>query len=133
MTGGLREKVRAAGAGRCEYCQLPETASILPFEIEHIIAEKHGGETVSANLAYACRYCNSYKGPNIAGIDPTTKKIVPLFHPREQRLREHFRWSGETLVGLSASARATIAVLRINDPDFIALRESLKIEGVSFE
>ena len=133
MTESLRERVRTAGAGRCEYCQLPESASILPFEIEHIIAEKHGGQAVFENLAYACRYCNSYKGPNIAGIDPTTKKIVPLFHPRDQRWREHFRWSGGVLVGLSPAARATIVVLRINEPEFISLRESLRIEGVSFD
>ena len=53
MTDSLRARVRAAGVGRCEYCRLPESASILPFEIEHIIAEKHGGQTVFENLAFA--------------------------------------------------------------------------------
>ena len=85
------------------------------------------------NLAYACRYCNGYKGPNIAGIDPQTGQISPLFNPREDSWPQHFRWDGAILVGLSAPARATIAVLRINHPELIALRESLLEEEVRFD
>ncbi len=66
----------------CEYCQLPVAFSTLTFEVDHIIARKHGSRTVPANLALTCFYCNSYKGPNIAGIDPRTGKITRLFHPR---------------------------------------------------
>src|SRR5687768_16775736 len=116
MDEKTREAVRARANGRCEYCRLPQTHSVLPFEIEHIIAEKHGGGDLLENLALACRYCNAYKGFNIAGIDPITKHIVPLFHPRHAPWREHFRWNEATLIGLSPSARATIVVLRINHP-----------------
>jgi hypothetical protein len=35
---------------------------------------------VSENLALACCYCNRYKGPNLAGIDPQYGNIVSLFH-----------------------------------------------------
>lgn len=69
----------------CEYCQLPQNLSSIPFEIDHILARKHGGLTTEANLALACFYCNSYKGPNIAGIDPVSERIVRLFHPRTDR------------------------------------------------
>jgi hypothetical protein len=109
---------------------LAEAHSILPFELEHIIAEKHGGESTSENLAWACRYCNAYKGSNIAGIDPSTKRIVPLYHPRHERWDEHFCWHGPLLVGLSPQGRATITVLRINHPELVALRQSLIVEGV---
>ena len=56
------EVVRRA-QGRCEYCHFPETAAELPFHVDHIIAEKHGGQTVSSNLAWACFSCNLHKGP----------------------------------------------------------------------
>lgn len=42
----------------CEYCRLAQAFSKLPFEIDHIIAKKHGGQTVPGNLALACFYCN---------------------------------------------------------------------------
>ena len=133
MQQGTREAVRARADGRCDYCRLPERISFLPFEIEHIIAEKHGGQSSLQNLAFACRYCNAYKGPNIAGIDPASGQIVPLFHPRRDRWREHFRWHGPRLIGLSASARATIEVLRINQSELLALRKSLMAEQIQFE
>lgn len=133
MDQRTREAVRARGRNRCEYCKLPESNSVLTFEVEHIIAEKHGGGDSLENLAYACRYCNGYKGPNIAGIDPQTGQISPLFNPREDSWPQHFRWDGAILVGLSAPARATIAVLRINHPELIALRESLLEEEVRFD
>lgn len=30
---------------RCEYCRMPREFDDLPFQIDHIIAEKHGGPT----------------------------------------------------------------------------------------
>jgi hypothetical protein len=117
MDPRMRAAVRARAEERCEYCRLPEAASFLPFEMEHIIAEKHGGPSSFDNLAFACRYCNAYKGPNIAGIDPLSGQISPLFHPRRDAWREHFRWNGTRLIGLSAPARASIEVLRMNHPE----------------
>ena len=70
MAATSAQQVRKHAAGRCEYCRLPRTATSLPFEIDHIIARKHGGRTITANLALACWYCNSFKGPNISGLDP---------------------------------------------------------------
>jgi 5-methylcytosine-specific restriction endonuclease McrA len=67
---------------RCEYCCLQQTYSVLTFEVDHIIAIKHGGPTVASNLALSCFYCNSFKGPNVAGFDPKTRKLTRLFHPR---------------------------------------------------
>jgi hypothetical protein len=107
MGSRTREAVRARANGRCEYCRLPETVSFLPFEIEHIIAEKHCGTSSLDDFAFAWRYRNAYKGPNIAGIDPVSARVVALFHPRRDLWRQHFRWHGARLVGLTASARAT--------------------------
>lgn len=107
---------------RCEYCHTPARLSGLNFQIDHIIAEKHGGPTDAENLALSCIYCNSYKGANLSGIDPATGEIARLFHPRRDRWDEQFGWHGPVLVGRTPIGRATVVVLRINDPTAVALR-----------
>ncbi len=114
----------------CEYCRLPQSLSPIPFEIDHVIAQKHGGATRAANLALACFYCNSFKGPNIAGIDPESGRIVRLYHPRNDGWRRHFRWEGPRLVGQTPVGRATLAVLELNHPDAVSVRQALIEEGV---
>lgn len=125
--------VRERGAGRCEYCHLPQEVAELPFQIDHIIAQKHQGPTLEENLALACYHCNSAKGPNIAGIDPIRGEITPLYNPRQQIWSEHFEWHGSWLFGKTSCARATIQVLEINDSSAVALRDSLMEEGIRFD
>lgn len=126
----LRDDVRARAADCCEYCQLPQAITVLPHELDHIIAQKHGGATMSANLCLACFYCNSNKGPNIAGIDPDTEQVTALFHPRRDRWSDHFFWSDGTLVGKTAIGRTTTVVLGINLADRIENRRLLIISGI---
>jgi len=121
----LRQFVRGRAAGCCEYCHFPESLSFLPFQVDHIIAEKHSGPTVESNLAWSCYYRNSFKGPNISGWDPDSDQIVRLFHPRRDTWNEHFFWQGPTLVGRTAIGRVTILVLDINHPDAVAVRKRL--------
>lgn len=114
----------------CEYCQFPAEFAETPFQIDHVIAQKHGGPTEEDNLALTCFYCNSYKGPNVAGVDPESGKVVRLFHPRQDRWKRHFAWDGAQLRARTSIGRATIAVLNINDPDQITKRGELIAEGV---
>jgi hypothetical protein len=130
MDDALVRLVWQRAGHRCEYCQLPQACSVLTFEIDHVIACKHGGPTVAGNLALTCFYCNSYKGPNIAGIDPRSGKIVPLFHPRRHKWGRHFRWDGPSLVGRTPVGRATVVVLNINDPQAVATRAELINAGL---
>jgi hypothetical protein len=130
MDESLKALVWQRAGNSCEYCRMPSRLHPLPFQIDHVIAQKHHGPTAASNLALSCFWCNSYKGPNIAGIDPETAEIVPLFNPRNNRWEGHFRWDGPILNGLTASGRATIEVLGINHPVRVALRESLMAEGV---
>ena len=109
----------------CEYCQMPREYDELPFEIDHILARKHGGPTTAQNRALACFPCNNHKGPNIAGRDPLTGRIVRLFHPRRHKWRQHFLWDGPLLEGRTAIGRATIAVLEINLPHRVSFRQAL--------
>lgn len=116
--------------GRCEYCQISWDNLDLPFEVDHIIAEHHEGLTQSTNLCLACFACNRHKGPNVAGVDPTTRKTVPLFHPRRHKWSRHFRWDGAVLVGRTPTGRATVVALKINLGHRIDLRQGLIDEGV---
>jgi 5-methylcytosine-specific restriction endonuclease McrA len=59
----LEELIWARARSRCEYCLLPARYTEAPFQIDHIIARKHGGATVEGNLALSCYSCNTYKGP----------------------------------------------------------------------
>jgi hypothetical protein len=81
-------------------------------------------------LPWPASFCNSAKGPNIAGIDPQSGRLGSLFHPRRQKWTRHFHLNGPRLVGRTRTARATIAVLAINDPAFIILRQTLMDAGV---
>lgn len=124
----LELEVRRRAAGLCEYCLFPESASELPFHIDHIIAQKHRGQTESANLAWACFSCNLRKGSNIAGFDPETGALTPLFSPRTDRWSDHFVWDGVLLQGRTAIGRATVMVLDINHVDSVTVREALREE-----
>ena len=63
MKTSLVELVWDRAASQCEYCLFPAAHAWLPFQIDHVIAEKHSGATVAENLALSCYYCNSFKGP----------------------------------------------------------------------
>jgi len=95
MTARRREFFRRRAGARCEYCHLPDLSMDLEdFHVEHVIARKHGGKTREDNLAWACIFCNLYKGPNLAGLDPDTGRLTRLFNPRLDRWSTHFRLEG---------------------------------------
>ena len=109
---------------RCEYCHAPEAVFNFPFEVEHIIPIAREGADTEANCALACRSCNLWKAMHVNGIDPESQAVVRLFHPRQDRLEEHFRAdtaSGET-EGLTAIGRATVARLNMNSEAHRAAR-----------
>lgn len=109
---------------------MPQAFYAPRFQIDHIIARQHGGQTDLDNLAFSCFRCNVNKGPNIASIDPVSGQLVRLFHPRRDVWSEHFRWSGPALAGITDVGRATITVLKINDLSYVRVREALIAEGV---
>lgn len=125
MSGSLADVVRERAGACCEYCLLPQSSSPLPFELDHIIAQQHGGPTSAENLAWTCLRCNKRKGPNLAGIDPTTNRIVRLFNPRKDRWRLHFEVVGNRILGRTAIGRATVNVLDFNGSQSIHFRKRL--------
>ena len=130
MEAALERLVRQRASSRCEYCQHPQALSDLLFHIDHITAQKHRGPTTADNLALACVHCNLHKGTDLTGIDPVTGRITRLFHPRQDRWQDHFRWLAAELLGLTDVGRKTIVVLAINDADALAARATLIAEGL---
>lgn len=126
----LRQQVIHRAGNRCEYCRLPAEYTSTPFQLDHVIAEKHAGKTTLENLAWSCLHCNAFKGPNIAGRLEDSGAIVPLFNPRQDAWEAHFEWDGVMLRGTTPMGRVTVEVLRINLAYRVAVRSSLVAEGV---
>jgi 5-methylcytosine-specific restriction endonuclease McrA len=93
----LRKQLYERARGCCEYCLIDDQYSHLPHELDHIIPEKHRGETRENNLCLACFDCNRHKGSDFASLDPETKQIVRLFNPRADKWPEHFKLNGPTI------------------------------------
>lgn len=130
MNLSFRRRVWLRANGVCEYCRMPSEYYLAPYQVDHIIAEKHGGKTTLNNTALACYHCNLHKGPNIAGIEPTSGRSTRLFHPRKDVWSDHFRWRGATLVGRTAVGRVTIQVFEINHPAYVLVRQALIDAGL---
>lgn len=123
VTAKQRRTIRKLAEECCEFCRIAEGVRLTKFQIDHIIPIKHGGEDVIDNLCLACLECNSYKGANVAGLDPLTKDATKLFDPRHQKWDEHFKINSDaTLSGLTPEGRTTILVLRINDNERVKQR-----------
>jgi hypothetical protein len=129
MDAALREFVRQRAAGLCEYCHLPQGLSELAFHVEHIIPRQHSNDDSTENLALACPSRNLVKGPNLTGIDPDSKQITRLFHPRQDRWNEHFRYNRNHIEGKTAIGRVTISLLRMNDLHRLRVRALLLASG----
>lgn len=111
---------------QCEYCLFPQKASLFSFEMEHIIAEKHGGKTSADNLALACPYCNRAKGTDLGSIDPLSGKLTPFFNPRTQAWQEDFQIGNNAeIVPLTPEGRVTTKILQFNEPERMLERQKL--------
>jgi HNH endonuclease len=129
VSAAMRRKVRERAQSRCEYCLLSEEDAFFPHEPDHIVAEKHGGQTTLQNLALACFDCNRFKGADIASIDPASGRLVPLFNPRTQLWKRHFKVEGGKIIPLTAAGRATERVLKLNLQERIEVRDTLTRAG----
>ncbi len=120
----LRQQVVERAQGRCEYCQTQQVI-VVSMEIDHIIPESAGGETVAENLCLACIGCNGFKLDFQTGPDPETEVETSLFNPRTQNWDSHFQWSedGLHIIGLTATGRATIVRLRMNRDVVVSARQ----------
>lgn len=121
----LRRLVIERAGSQCEYCLLSASVAFFPHEVDHVIAEKHGGQTEAKNLAFTCWRCNRYKGSDLGSFDPQTRLFSLLFNPRTQVWTEHFVFQDEQLVGLTPEGRTTVKLLRLNSEERLAERRYL--------
>ena len=125
MSPNTRARVRERAGHRCEYCLAhQEDSPLAALHVEHIVPKIHGGTDDLENLALACMDCNLHKGPNLTGMDPQTRRVTELFHPRHHRWEDHFERDGIYMIGKTAIGRTTIRVLNMNSEDHLALRSS---------
>ena len=121
----LRTEVRERASLRCEYRGVHEDDTYLAHELDHVIAEKHGGLPTLENLALACFFCNRHKGSDIASIDPVSGDLTPLFNPRTQDWNEHFRLQGPRIVHKTPEGRVSVRVLQLNERERLVERQTL--------
>ncbi|MGA1198680.1 MAG: HNH endonuclease [Candidatus Latescibacterota bacterium] len=127
----LRDQVHKRAKGKCEYCLIPQAFSYAPYPIDHIIAQKHGGETILTNLALSCTLCNQNKSSDIASIDPNTQSITPLYNPRQNSWHDHFQLTKQGVITpLTPKGRATTNLLKLNQPFRIKERQALILMGI---
>ncbi|HSU65729.1 MAG TPA: HNH endonuclease signature motif containing protein [Tepidisphaeraceae bacterium] len=129
VSQALRQLVAERANHLCEYCLIHEEDTFLGCQIEHVISEKHGGRTVEENLAFACVFCNRFKGSDLGSLHPSTGELVRFFNPRTDRWSEHFRIVGLRIVALTGIGEVTARILEFNHGDRVLEREQLKAAG----
>jgi hypothetical protein len=126
MPSAMRRLVEQRAVYRCEYCLLLADISLFPHEVDHVIAEKHGGVTNPDNLAYTCWRCNRRKGTDLGSFDPQTGSFSMLFNPRTQIWYEHFVIEDDLIIGFTPEGRTTVAFLQLNSDARLAERRRLR-------
>lgn len=121
----LRRLVLSRARRLCEYCLIHEDDTYLGCQVDHVIAEKHGGVTTADNLSYACTCCNRAKGSDVGSVATGTTEFIRLFNPRTDRWAEHLHLKGVVIEPRTAIGEATVRVLRINEAERILERRVL--------
>jgi hypothetical protein len=132
ISASLRRTVSDRAQKCCEYCLIPEMLALASYQVDHVIAEKHGGATTEENLALSCPLCNQAKGSDIASVDPETGETVRLYHPRQDNWADHFyleNLSG-AILPLTGIGRVTLQLLRMNRTTSLPARQILAQSGI---
>lgn len=128
IPAAVRKQVIERAQNCCEYCLVSQQDRIFSFEVDHIIAEKHGGSSELSNLSWSCYLCNGYKGSDIGSIDwQGSETLTPLFNPRKQKWTDHFQLDTTTgfIKSVTAEGRVTVFLLKLNSEEHLASRQLL--------
>ncbi|MFN6400461.1 MAG: HNH endonuclease [Planctomycetota bacterium] len=93
--------------------------------MEHVQARQHIQDDSPDNLALACPDCNRHKGPNLTTLDPNTREIVLLFHPRRDIWSDNFLIEGNFIRGISQIGIATEKLLAFNSDERVEMRSEI--------
>jgi HNH endonuclease len=127
----LKTQVEQTDRQRCCYCLTSQANSGMPMTHDHVLPRSKGGDTSFQNLCLACRTCNEFKSDTTQANDPLTGVPVQLFNPRLQKWTKHFTWNFDStkVEGLTATGRATIVALRMNNAIIVSARWRWAING----
>jgi hypothetical protein len=125
----LRRLIAARASYLCEYCLIHEEDTYFGCHVDHIISEKHGGQTSLDNLAYACAFCNRAKGSDIGSIVWTTGQFSRFFNPRLDQWGKHFVINQATINALTEIGEVTARILNFNHNDRLLERRTLYETG----
>lgn len=126
VSSELRTLVATRAAYLCEYCLMAEEDTFLGCEVDHIISLKHGGKTEENNLAFACTFCNRYKGSDIASVS-STGELVRLFNPRIDLWSVHFLLDNFQILPITSIGEVTVKIIGMNRSERILEREALSV------
>ncbi|MBI2182409.1 MAG: HNH endonuclease [Deltaproteobacteria bacterium] len=129
INAALRQLVATRADYLCEYCLIHEEDSFFGCEVDHIISEKHGGQTEAENLAYACAFCNRSKGSDVGSLVQRTGAFVRFFNPRTDRWADHFALDRVTIIALSDVGEVTVRILDLNNSERLFERQALQVIG----
>jgi hypothetical protein len=120
----LRRLVAARADGLCEYCLIHEDDTFFGCQVDHVISEKHGGQTEPENLAYACTFCNLHKGSDIASL-ASGEILTRFFNPRTDNWSDHFTLIGLRIQPHTPIGEVTERIFEFNSVDRLLEREAL--------
>ena len=126
ISKALKRQIARRAQFRCEYCLLSESFSFYSFHIDHVRSVKHGGLSISENLAFCCPDCNHFKGSDIGSFSlENDESLVRFFNPRKDKWDEHFELNNGGIYGKTEIGIATERIFKFNDSDRLIFRRQL--------
>jgi HNH endonuclease len=129
VSDSLRQFVANRAGNRCEYCLLHADNAYFRHQVDHILSRKHGGLSISSNLALACIRCNAWKGTDLGTIELKGGLLIAFFNPRQDKWLEHFVCRGALIEPLTPRGEVTARLLRFNLDKRVAERRLLISAG----
>src|SRR5436309_3645203 len=95
---------------------MPEQLTLAAHWVDHIVAEKHGGQTEEANLALSCVLCNQHKGSDPTSSDPETGEITRPLPPPGAQWTANFRSAALRTEPLTRTGGVPVGLLQLIRP-----------------
>ena len=129
VSSTLRALVARRASYLCEYCLIHEEDTWFGCQVDHIVSRKHGGASVADNLAYACGFCNRFKGSDLGSISEISGQLTPFFNPRIAHWADNFVLRGSLILPISAAGEVTVRIFGFNSEEQVLERQALIVKG----
>jgi hypothetical protein len=129
VSSALRALVARRASFLCEYCLIHEEDTWFGCQVDHIVSLKHAGPSHSDNLAYACAFCNRFKGSDLGSISEITGQLTPFFNPRTAHWADNFVLRGALILPISPAGEVTVRIFGFNSEEQVLDRQALIVKG----